>query len=106
MIGGLLIGAGGGVFSYLNYQKVDEVEADLCSHGVEVKGRCSEGAMRTYTRPEVEAKNGDGQDYSKKANIGWGIVAVGGLVAAIGVYKVFIASKKPSSEHANRGRRD
>ena len=103
LIGGALVGLGGGVFAFVNYQKYDSLEADLCSHGVAVKGRCSAG-MQTYDQPTVDQKNNEGDDYARKATIGWGIVAVGGVVAAVGIYKVFFA-KHSSGEQASRGHR-
>jgi hypothetical protein len=52
-----------------------------------------------------QANEDEGKKWANVTNIGIGIIAVGGVVAAIGVYKVFISPSKSSSEHAARGRR-
>jgi len=104
LIGGALVGIGGGVFAFVNYQKYDALEADFCAHGVAVKGRCT-GGTQTYDDPTIAQKNKEGDGFATKASVGWGIVAVGSVVAAIGIYKVFIAKGSSGEHQATRGRR-
>jgi hypothetical protein len=109
-VGGLVM-IGGLWYAYDNWSGYNDLKDDQCAHGLVPPGS-KETCPKTGTTPppawtdaEVAQSNKDVDSYEKKANIGWGIAAVGAAWTAFSVYKVVTSDTSPKERQSARGKR-
>jgi hypothetical protein len=104
-VGGLVM-VGGLWYAYDNWSEFDSLHKEQCAHGLVPKGS-NEPCPTTdpWTDAQADDSNRRGDDYAKKANIGWGIAAVGAAWTAFSVYKVVTSTSSSKERQGARGKR-
>jgi hypothetical protein len=86
MVTGLVLAVGGGGFAIYSGLQVNDAEKKL------------EGLPDGMARQELLDK---GEKNEKRANIGWGVTAVGGVLAVVGFIKGYVATGKEKEAAGN-----
>jgi hypothetical protein len=98
-VGGLVIAAGGGVFGFLENQK----RLDSLACGDNEAFMAGVGDCKDFTSEQDRDDKGD--KAARNGNIAWGVIAVGGVVATVGLVKGFLMKGDSKERVSARKRR-